>query len=196
MSAKETPAPVGVPKNLLFKPAPAPAPIPYGGADYLAPAPGPALPKAKPVKAPKAPKAPAPAPAPAGGPGVPLLGAAGTTFTTAVPPDLALKILKPVTGMGGWQRVLLALQGQTASDPSVDPVSGLPVVVYTLTLTPYLLARLISLSVKHGSGGYQAVIRHIVCLAVSQHPTAVLGGPAVTAPEFTNFTPVPDGGAE
>lgn len=113
-------------------------------------------------------------------PGVSLLAKAdgATVYNLAIPAPLADRIVKPITGVGGWQRVMHELQGQLTGAPAQDPVSGLPVMLYTLAVTPFLLNRLIGLSVKHGSGGYQAVIRHVVCLALAQFKTAILGGSA------------------
>ncbi len=148
--------------------------------------PNPAKPKK--VKAPK----PAPAPVPAavpddtptwiGGhaatsaqvPGVPLLGTAGTVYPVIVPAELADKIKKPVTGMGGWQRLMMELSALTIYGPGPDPSTG--IIAWTITLTPHMMDRLITKAVKHGSGGYQAVIRWIVCLALSQHKAKILGG--------------------
>ncbi len=155
---------------------------PNGPVTVTIPAPAPAKPA--PVKAAKAPKAPKPAPAPvapapapaiAEGPGVPLLGTSGTKITIVLPPELATKIAKPVTGMGGWQRVLLELKAGTVLS-QITNGAGDVIEVPILTLTPYLLDRLIVLAVKHGSGGYQAVIRWIVCLALDQNKSTLMGG--------------------
>lgn len=170
MSANDTPKPVPVPAGLLGKkPVTAQdqdtAPVPV-------PDPAPAPVKVKKAKATKpAPGAQAPAPI-----GVPLLGSQATVYTVTLPPDLTAKIAKPVTGMGGWQRAMIDLQGHVTASQTPDPETGTVITIGTLTLTPHTLDRLIQLSVKHGSGGYQAVIRHVVCLTLAQHKAAILGG--------------------
>lgn len=155
------------------------------------PAPGPAQvtkakAKAKPAQAPQGPPVPNVAPGhpgpsdaaqiPVQTPGVPLLGKAGTAFAVTLPLDLLAKVMKPIVGMGGWQRIMSELQAVTViNQPAADGQGGF-YQTGTMTLTPHLLTKLIALSVKHGSGGYQAVIRHVVCLALNQHKAALLGG--------------------
>lgn len=159
------------PKSILDVPNPETGYVP----DHVAKA------KAKKAKAPTVPAPPSFAEIEKHGadvlsetPGVHLLGKAGTTFVVQVPADLLAKIQKPVTGMGGWQRVMLELQAATGLDAGQDGADPVPVPV--VTLTPFQLDRLITLAVKHGSGGYQAVIRHLVCLTLAQHKGAILGG--------------------
>lgn len=179
MSANDTPKPVPVPAGLLGKKIPATTiPVHDYSVDQVAadvaamvgilPAP---------VKVKKA-KAPAPKPVPVTTApiGVPLLGSQATIYTVTLPPDLTAKIAKPVTGMGGWQRAMIDLQGHVTTSQTQDPETGTVITIGTLTLTPHTLDRLIQLSVKHGSGGYQAVIRHVVCLTLAQHKAAILGG--------------------
>lgn len=118
--------------------------------------------------------------------GVPLIKAK-TVKTTAtvmvsgvtsvvIPLALAESILsKPSTG-GGWQTLMGELQkalvkmAETVEDPAASHV---------LYLSPVLLGKLIDKATLYGpGGGYQGVMKSIVCLAVKQHPGQVLKGGA------------------
>jgi hypothetical protein len=135
--------------------------------------------------------------APAGVPGVPLIKAkaapksildipnpekgAGTVIPVAIPYDLAQSILnKPSTG-GGWQALMGELQKVLVAAPA-DPT--VPVAIgsiltgpftHVLNLTPVLLNKLVDKATLYGpGGGYQGVMKSIVCLAVKQHPGQIL----------------------
>lgn len=72
-----------------------------------------------------------------------------------LPVELAAKLAKPVTGQGGWQTMLAMLQGYMA-DFNGTTYMSLP--------DSYVTGKLVPLTVKYGGGGYQSMVRHIVCL--------------------------------
>lgn len=92
----------------------------------------------------------------------PVVAAAGGVYQVSLPHDLHAKLLKPITGVGGWQSLMSELRAVTLTD---QPVIMLPRV---------LLLTLIHKSVAHGSGGYQGVIRWLLCLTLAQHQGAIL----------------------
>jgi len=161
-------APVPVPKASLFKasidPTKAKVKTAPKGPSELPMAPGQALPSpvVKMVKAQKAEPA-----------GVPLIKA--TVVPVLIPYVLAQSIAnKPTTG-GGWQAIMGDLQAVLA--PSMPQGPGVPEASHILNLTPYLLAKLVDKATAHGTtGGYQGILKSIVCLAVKQHPGKILGG--------------------
>ena len=169
-------APIVVPAPVQA-PAPAPADPVYGS---ILDVPNPAKVKPAPGPAPVKVKAPKPAKVhgvdlvpvkPAAVTGIDLVSAiGGTLFPIVLPEQLAAKISKPITGSGGWQKVMGDLQGQLTHQEGAGDV-----LVPVLSLTPHLLDRITTLSVKHGGGGYQAVMRWIVCLAMDQHKSKLLG---------------------
>lgn len=84
-------------------------------------------------------------------------------FSITLPPDLHTRLRKPVTGgSGGWQSLMADLYVSTEAESPVCHI------------THQTLGKLVAYAVKHGSGGYQGVIRHVLCLVVAQHNT-VLG---------------------
>lgn len=96
--------------------------------------------------------------------GVPLLPGVKTKhYAIVLPGPLAERLTKPVTGQGGWQDLLKDLGAH---------VDGL-----TLELPESLMHRMIPYAVKFGSGGYQGIIRWILCLVLEQHHTSILGVP-------------------
>ena len=99
-------------------------------------------------------------------------GASGTVIPVMIPYDLAQAIAnKPSTG-GGWQ----ALMGEVQKVLVVlDPAETLN--THVLNLTPYLLNKLVDKATLYGpGGGYQGVMKSIVCFAVKQHPGQILKG--------------------
>src|SRR5881394_2933306 len=150
-------APVPVPKTSLFKATVDPAKA------KVKTKPGVPTPKAI-VQMAKAIGEPMAAPV-----GVPLVKA--TVVPVVIPLGLAESILsKPSTG-GGWQAIMGDLQKALVKTAEVaDPASS-----HVLELTPYLLLKLIDKATLYGaSGGYQGVMKSIVCFAVKQHPGKVL----------------------
>jgi hypothetical protein len=94
--------------------------------------------------------------------GVPLMPKVKTlSYTIAMPVELRDRLAKPVTGEGGWQTLLRDIQSQVDGD--------------ALELSQALLDRMIPMATKYGAGGYQGVIRWILCLLLAQHQTAILG---------------------
>lgn len=109
-----------------------------------------------------APMAPSPAP-------VAPIPQAGLVHV-AIPQELYGKLSLPVKGQGGWQSVVQAIASQTTF--------GVETGTATVTLYPALTKRLISYSIKFGGGGYQTMIRHLLCcyLATVNH----IAAPVVT----------------
>lgn len=98
--------------------------------------------------------------------GAPLAPKFSTKFWSIyVPIDLNDRLRKPVPGEGGWQSLLTDLQCHL--DPE-KPIMELP---------DKLMRRMIPYAVKFGGGGYQSVIRWILCLVLEQHLAEILGQP-------------------
>ena len=125
-------------------------------------------PVAPPVVVPKAPKMPKGAPVYLTPPVAPLapnplnlalltLAGAPGTLKVALPTSLHVRLRTLPEGKGGWQSIMQGLYDVT--DPDVP--------VCYLTLGHFLA--LVAKSIKHGQGGYQGVLRHVVCLAVAQN---------------------------
>ena len=163
-------APVPVPKTSLFKATVDPAKAKVKTKPGV-PTPKAIVQMAKAIGEPVAAKSildlpPEPKAAPVG---VPLVKA--TVVPVVIPLGLAESILsKPSTG-GGWQAIMGDLQKALVKTAEVaDPASS-----HVLELTPYLLLKLIDKATLYGaSGGYQGVMKSIVCFAVKQHPGKVL----------------------
>lgn len=99
--------------------------------------------------------------------GQPIAGwVAGGVYPINLPPSLHVRLRKPVTGVGGWQTLMGTLRECTLPDV---PVLMLPHATM-LTLIPK--------AVVHGSGGYQGVIRWVLCLLLEQHGGSILA-PAI-----------------
>jgi hypothetical protein len=98
---------------------------------------------------------------------------APSTIDVVIPAQLYHMILsKPSTG-GGWQSIMAQLQsGLAVGHTSFEPTAA---TIYVLHLSPWLLAKIVD-KATIGSGGYQAVMRWVVCLAAKQHPGAVIAG--------------------
>jgi hypothetical protein len=84
-------------------------------------------------------------------------------YPIVLPPELRDRIVKPVKGAGGWQTLMTDIQGHTDGP-------GL-----TAEIPDALLRRLIPYAVEFGSGGYQGVIRWILCLVLAQHMPQLIG---------------------
>lgn len=96
--------------------------------------------------------------------GIPLLPKVKTKhYTIVLPSPLATRLAKPVTGQGGWQDLLTDLKAHTDGE--------------SLELPEKLMHRMIPYAVKFGSGGYQGIIRWILCLLLEQHNATILGVP-------------------
>lgn len=76
-------------------------------------------------------------------------------YTVTLPTELAQRLSQPVKGQGGWQSLIQDLQGHLDSD--------------SLELPESLIHRMVPYAVKFGSGGYQSLIRWILCLVLDQH---------------------------
>jgi hypothetical protein len=85
------------------------------------------------------------------------------SYTITLPPELVIRLAKPVTGKGGWQTLMHQIVSQVEND--------------TLELSQGILTEMITKATKHGAGGYQSVIRWILCLLLAQHTTALIGKP-------------------
>lgn len=96
-------------------------------------------------------------------------------YTVVLPVELGQRLTKPVTGQGGWQSLVTDIQAHVEAQ---DQPVGIPV-LYTLELPEGLMHRMIPYAVKFGSGGYQSMIRWILCLVLEQHRTDILGEPIV-----------------
>lgn len=68
-----------------------------------------------------------------------------------------------VKGEGGWQSLMTEIKSQVDGD--------------TLELPQALFAKMIDKATAYGSGGYQGVIRWILCVLLAQHSEAILGVP-------------------
>jgi len=83
-----------------------------------------------------------------------------------------------VTGKstGGWQTLIRDLYQQIASPPVVD-AEGVETQKAVLVLSEGFLHRLIPPAVRYDSGGYQQVIRWVLCQLLDQYRTQILGMP-------------------
>lgn len=106
------------------------------------------------IKASKAAKVPKVKAAPLVAPGDPK-----ADYSITLPAELWARLRKQPTGSGGWQSLMIDLFACTEPDEAICHIS------------PQMLGRLINMSVKHGSGGYQGVVRHLICLVMAQHMT-------------------------
>lgn len=85
------------------------------------------------------------------------------SYTITMPVELRDRILAPTSGKGGWQTLMASLRSQVEGE--------------TLELPQVILTKMIPLATKHGAGGYQSVIRWILCLLLAQHMEALIGTP-------------------
>ncbi len=87
---------------------------------------------------------------------------ASGTYPVTLPSPLHARLLKPVAGVGGWQTLMGQLRDCTLPDVPV-------------CMVPHsLLVTMIPKAVVHGSGGYQGVIRWLLCLVLEQHQGSLL----------------------
>jgi len=94
--------------------------------------------------------------------GVPLIPKHKTvSYTITMPVELAERLSKAPTGEGGWQNLINDIRSQVDGDK--------------LELSQALLDRMIPMATKYGAGGYQGVIRWILCLLLAEHQTVILG---------------------
>lgn len=84
-------------------------------------------------------------------------------YLITLPPELHARLRQPVKGEGGWQNLLQDLQDHT------DPVA------LEAEIPEALMHRMIPYAVKFGSGGYQGIIRWVLCLVLQQHEAGILG---------------------
>lgn len=104
--------------------------------------------------------------------GIPLLPKLKTKhYPIQLPSELGERLMKPVIGQGGWQDLVKVLQAHVETK---DAPVGLPV-EYAMDLPEVLMHRMIPYAVKFGSGGYQSMIRWILCLVLQQHEASILG---------------------
>lgn len=85
------------------------------------------------------------------------------TYTIVMPPALRDRLAKPLTGKGGWQSLMAQIKSQVDGD--------------TLELPQSILSAMIPKATMHGAGGYQSLIRWILCLLLAQHTEALIGKP-------------------
>ncbi len=90
------------------------------------------------------------------------------SYVVTIPADLADVLSKPPTGKGGWQSLLADVKAHVYAYGDQEG--------HYLVVTPAMYARLVPYAVKFGGGGYQARIRHILCLLLAQHGPALLTG--------------------
>jgi len=96
--------------------------------------------------------------------GVPVIPKIVTkSYTITLPGELTVRLLRPVTGPGGYQGLMRDLQEHVEGD--------------SLEMPDSLLDRCIQYGGKANEGGYQSVIRWILCLVLLQHKAAILGTP-------------------
>lgn len=96
-------------------------------------------------------------------------------YTVSLPTELGKRLMSPIKGQGGWQSLTKDIQQHV--EVTEQPV-GIDV-TYTLELPEGLMHRMIPYAVKFGSGGYQGMIRWILCLVLEQHRVDILGEPIV-----------------
>jgi len=83
------------------------------------------------------------------------------SYTIVMPAELQTRMAKPVTGEGGWQSLMKGLQAHVDGSH--------------LELPQALLIKMVPMATQYGAGGYQGVIRWILCLLMAQHSDAILG---------------------
>lgn len=86
------------------------------------------------------------------------------TFKVQLPSELTARLVQPVTGAGGWQSLLKDIQA------CLEAGEGGAALVMPSTL----LERMIPYAIKFGSGGYQGIIRWIICLVVAEYQTLLI----------------------
>lgn len=98
--------------------------------------------------------------------GIPLVPKLTTKhYPITLPTELHTRLRAPIKGDGGWQTLMRVLQEHTDAD------------VPTAEIPEQLMHRLIPYAVKFGSGGYQSLIRWVLCLILEQHEGVILGQP-------------------
>jgi len=94
--------------------------------------------------------------------GVPLIPKLKTvSYTITLPAELLERLSKAPVGEGGWQSLIKAIQTQITGNK--------------LELPQALLDQMIPKATKYGAGGYQGVIRWILCLLLAEHQATILG---------------------
>ncbi len=91
------------------------------------------------------------------------------SYTITMPPQLVERMKQAPKGVGGWQSLMTDLQSQ---------VEGTQ-----LEVSQTLLAKMIPMATNYGAGGYQGVIRWILCLLLAQHTDALIGVPQTLTTE-------------
>src|SRR5437667_3601480 len=96
--------------------------------------------------------------------GLPLIPKLTTKhYAISLPTELHTRLRQPITGTGRWQGLLKDLQEHTDPDKAEAEIPET------------LMHRMIPYAVKFGSGGYQSIIRLILCLILEQHEGVILG---------------------
>jgi hypothetical protein len=98
-------------------------------------------------------------------------------YTIKLPPELAARLKKPPTGQGGWQSLINEVRLHCTFTPGT-PAGGGEVTIAAggvLTLPDPLFRKLIPKATVYGSGGWQNMIRWVLCLVLEQCTEAVLG---------------------
>ena len=87
------------------------------------------------------------------------------SYTIVMPSELQARLNKPgfPKGEGGWQTLVREMQSQMDGEK--------------LELSQTLLNKMVPLATQYGAGGYQGLIRWVLCLLLAQHQGAVLGEP-------------------
>lgn len=88
------------------------------------------------------------------------------TFQVMLPSELTARLVQPVTGAGGWQSLMKDIQA------SLQPLDG----GASLALPATLVQRMIPYATKYGSGGYQGIVRWILCLVLDKYQGTLLNG--------------------
>jgi hypothetical protein len=85
------------------------------------------------------------------------------SYTITMPAELKARLTVEgfPKGQGGWQSLVKGIQSQIDGD--------------TLELSQGLLDSMIPKATEYGAGGYQSLIRWILCLLLAQHGPAILG---------------------
>lgn len=94
-------------------------------------------------------------------------------YVVTLPPELAERLKKAPTGQGGWQSLINEVRAHCAFTET--DVAGVLLINGVLTLPDPLFRKLIPKATVYGSGGWQNIIRWILCLVLEQQTEAVIG---------------------
>lgn len=84
-------------------------------------------------------------------------------YVVTLPAELHGRLMKPVKGEGGWQNLMKELQLHTQ------------LAELTVTLPDPLFRKMIPYATGNHSGGFQNVVRWLLCCLLEQHGQELLG---------------------